>query len=298
MKYDKPPLKFEQQAELFISRGLIAEKSLLIERLKNVSYYRLSGYLFPYRNIDDTFKTGTTLNVVWRHYTFDRTLRFIIMDAIERVEVSVRTQLIEELSHSVGPFGYLEKSAFPKLDNEKYAAWLKKIKEEIKRSKNREHFVDNFFAKYGDCHKYLPLWMTGEIMSFGSTLTMFNGAHPEIKRKLANYYKIPDEVLKSWLLTLNTIRNICAHHGKLWDRELRLKPKKPNYNKYREWYEPVGIQNNRIFVILTILKFLLRTIAPQSMWDKRLLRLFDEYKDISLIDMGFPEKWKESPLWK
>ncbi len=84
MRYDKPPLSFEEQADHLIQRGLVVDKSLFVDRLKNVNYYRLSGYLYPYRQADDTFKPGTTFERVWRHYTFDRRLRLIVMDAIGR----------------------------------------------------------------------------------------------------------------------------------------------------------------------------------------------------------------------
>jgi len=62
MKYDKPPLSFEEQAGLLIKRGLITDREFLIDRLKSVNYYRLSGYLYPYRQSksNDNFKLGTT----------------------------------------------------------------------------------------------------------------------------------------------------------------------------------------------------------------------------------------------
>ena len=94
MEYTKPPLTFEEQARKLISRGLVADKDELIQRLKCVNYYRLSAYLYPYRKPDDTYKDKTSLQIVWRHYTFDRQLRVLVMDAVERVEVAMRTQLV------------------------------------------------------------------------------------------------------------------------------------------------------------------------------------------------------------
>jgi hypothetical protein len=54
MKYSKPPLSFESQADLLIARGLVAYRTKLISRLEVVNYYRLSGYLYPFRNLDDS----------------------------------------------------------------------------------------------------------------------------------------------------------------------------------------------------------------------------------------------------
>lgn len=296
MKYDKPPLSFEQQADLLIKRGIIADKALLVSRLKNVNYYRLSGYLYPYRQANDNFKPGTTFEQVWRHYAFDRRLRILIMDALERVEVGVRTQLIYHFSHKYGAFGYYQRDNFPKLEVKHFDKWIKEIRDEASRS--CEKFVEHFHGRYGDCHSDLPLWMLGEIMSFGKVLTMFNGVDDSIRKLIARHYGTEDEVLKSWLGTLNVIRNICAHHGRLWNRELGYKPYIPKKQKHPEWHIPVLIPQNRIFGILTILRYLLRTIAPQSKWETRLLDLLDEYPEISRWSMGFSDNWKESPLWQ
>lgn len=99
MEYTKPPLTFEEQADLLLHRGLIADRGILLARLRSVSYYRLSGYTFPFRDGADTFRSGTTLDEVWARYTFDRRLRLMVMNAIERVEVCVRTELVYCLAH-------------------------------------------------------------------------------------------------------------------------------------------------------------------------------------------------------
>ena len=296
MKYDKPPLSFEEQADLLIKRGLVVDRELLICRLKSVNYYRLSGYLYPYRQPNDNFKTGTTFEKAWCHYTFDRRLRLIVMDAIERVEVSIRTQLIYILAHESGAFGYTKQEILPNLNTEDYLRWVEEINKEVSRS--HEQFVGHFRKKYGDSHALLPLWMAGEIMSFGCMLTMYRGITDAFKKEIAAYYGIPDEVLTSWLQTINVIRNICAHHSRLWNRELGVKPYIPRKNKYPQWHEPVLIPQNRIFGVLTILRYLLRIIAPQSKWEARLFMLLDDYPEISRWSMGFPDNWKESPLWK
>src|SRR5271157_2501643 len=154
MEYTKPPLTFQEQAEKLLSRGLIADKEELVKRLKCVNYYRLSGYLYPYRNPDDTYKPGTTLMLVWKHYTFDRQLRVLVMDAIERVEVAVRTQLVYHLAHRSGAFGYIDNNNLPFLDISRFSQWINDLDNESQRS--RETFISHFQNKYGDCHDRLP----------------------------------------------------------------------------------------------------------------------------------------------
>src|SRR5277367_3352549 len=96
VKYTKPVLSFEQQADQLLNRGLEADRARLIETLSRVSYYRLSAYWHPFKQPDESFAPATTLDMVWRRYTFDRQLRLLVMDAIERVEVAIlRTLMVE-----------------------------------------------------------------------------------------------------------------------------------------------------------------------------------------------------------
>jgi abortive infection bacteriophage resistance protein len=297
MEYSKPPITFEAQAELLLSRGLQADKAILISRLQAVNYYRLSAYLYPFRQqSSDAFRVNTTLDLVWSYYTLDRQLRILVMDAIERIEVAVRTQLAYHFSHRHGAFGYLDQAFFPKLGGDRYKRWIDDMKDEIDRS--RETFIRHFQAKYGDCHDLPPLWMLCEVMSFGKMLTLFNGVNDDIRRLIAREYGIEDKILQSWLGALNVIRNICAHHGRLWNRELGFKPFIPQKQKYPLWHDPVAVPNNRIFAILTILKYLLIKVAPTSHWDRRFRDLLGRYPEIPLGAMGFPQYWETHAIWR
>ena len=295
MWYSKKPLTFEQQAELLVARGLETDVESLVARLRTVNYYRLSGYLHPFRNPDDTFRSGTTLQTVWRRYVFDRRLRLLVLDAIERVEVAVRTQLIYELSHETGAFGYTDAANLPKLTGDRFAHFLKRVEDETQRS--HEQFVKHFHQKYGDQHEHLPLWMAAEIMPFGVLLTLFTGVKPQIKRRIASQYRIADTVLHSWMGSINVVRNICAHHGRLWNRELGFKPLIPHPRKHPEWHTPVPVASNRVFAILTILRYMLWFVAPQSGWPARVHMLLAEYPDIPRAPMGFPADWETCPIW-
>ncbi|MFA4836703.1 MAG: Abi family protein [Dehalococcoidia bacterium] len=293
MKYLKPALTFEQQADKLLERGLVADRTELLARLKSVSYYRLSGYWFPLRQPDDTFKEGTSLTTVWRRYTFDRRLRLAVLDAIERVEICIRTELVYRLAHSQGAFGYCDPANLPNLSAEAYAKFITEVAHEYQLS--REQFIDHFRKQYGTDHPLPPYWMVTELMTFGMLLTLFKGCETKVKQQVATRFGIADRVLESWLRALNGVRNICAHHGRLWNRELGYKPMIPR--KDIRWHHPVEIPDNRVFGVLTILKFLLADIAPQSSWNKRIDALFAEYPEIPRQPMGYPEDWEKCPIW-
>ncbi|MHB9070750.1 MAG: Abi family protein [Sedimentisphaerales bacterium] len=296
MRYTKPPLSFEKQAELLISRGLEADKDGLVAKLRVVNYYRLSGYWYPFRHPNtDTFKPNATIDKIWRRYTFDRQLRLLTMDAIERIEIAIKTSIIYHHSHSYGAFGYTAPIYLPNLDDRHYSGFMDKIKEATLRSK--EAFVEHFKKTYGDTHSLLPIWMAAEIMTFGMMLTMFRGIEMKLQQTIAREYNISDKVLLSWLVAINTIRNVCAHHGRLRDRVLDYTPMIPRANKYPEWHSPVGIPQDRIFGILTILKYMMNIIAPQSGWSGRFKDLLDKYQEIPIASMGMPDNWCQCPIW-
>ena len=296
MKYTKPALTFEDQADLLLKRGLLApSKQAIVDKFSAVSYYRLSAYWVPFRQADDSFKPGTTLEMVWRRYTFDRQLRLLVLDAIERVEISVRTRLVYEHSLKHGPFGYLDRARLPAMTVDSHRELLNRIHDEARRSP--EDFVKHFFAKYTS-ETDLPLWMACELMTFGAMFTLFRGLETSIKQSIAAEYGVADRVLDSWLGTFNQVRNLCAHHARLWNRAFGVRPQLPRPNKHPDWHQPVAITNDRLFGVMTVLHYLLRQVAPQSQWSQRWEKLLSLYPDIPIAAMGFPANWKDSPLWQ
>jgi abortive infection bacteriophage resistance protein len=301
MEYSKQALSFEAQADQLLKRGLKADRDELISRLRAVSYYRLSGYLYPFREKDangqvtDRFCEDTNLQTIWDRYCFDRRLRVLTLDGIERIEISIRTKLIYHFSHNHGPFGYCDDTKLPKLKIAEYLEWRMALQEEVDRSK--EIFKKHFFDKYGDCHRNLPLWMLTEIMSMGSLLTFFKGVEPEIKRRVAEEYGLPDEVALSWLRSLNAARNICAHHCRFWNRTLGYPPQLPAPRKHPEWHGEPKLRTDRSGIILMMCRHLLRLISSTSRWSQRVEALFEEYPSIPISSMGLPDEWRKHPIW-
>lgn len=297
MKYTKPPLSIPQQVDLLLSRGMTGDPLVIADRLTVVHYYRLSGYWYPFRvSSSDHFKPGTAFENVWQRYVFDRRLRLHVIDAVERIEVAIRSMLALALAcHNGDSFAYADDPAeLPGLSSRDRGRFLDDLKKDAQNSK--ETFAEHFRTKYGDQHAYMPVWMACEIMTFGAVLTLFRACHWQIRKPIADRFGVTEEVLSSWLLTLNIIRNICAHHGRLWNRQLGVKPKIPR--KQPAWHQPIEVDNNRIFGVLTICKYCLDKIAPQSRWPQRLNELLAEYPDIPKISMGFPDNWQSCPIWK
>lgn len=298
MKYSKPALTREQQADLLISRGMLGDRDHIISQLSVVNYYRLSGYWHTFRLLPaHDFSPNTTFDKVWTRYVFDRRLRLCVMDALERLEVNFRGQLAYHFAHEFNcPFAYADDpAALPNLRSDRRNRFLTMLADDLSSSK--EVFVEHFRSQYGNDHPYMPVWVATEIMTFGHVLTMYQGAPNSIKKSIAAPLGIHDGVLGSWLLSLNTIRNICAHHSRLWNRKLGTMPMIPNRKNDPDWHIPVTVSNDRVFGVLTILKYCLDRIAPQSSWSERLFDLLDSYPEIPLKSMGFPVAWRTCPIW-
>jgi abortive infection bacteriophage resistance protein len=298
MHYDKKPKTFTEQADLLLSRGLVADRDQLVRRLKVTSYFRLSGYLHPFRELEsDRYRPNTSLETVWRICVFDQRLRTLVLDAIEAIEVHVRTQLAYHFSHAHGAFDYTDDRHFPNLRSDQFILWQRKLDDQVERSlKSREEFVAHFFAKYVNEHRRLPVWALVELMDFGATLTFFRGVSDDIKKRIAANVGQPDRVVMSWLLALNTVRNRCAHHLRLYNWELGTPVLIPQPGKFPAWHSP-RLPNNRCGIILTICRAWLTSIAPSNGWSARVRALFAEFPDQPLEPMGLTPNWLRHPLW-
>lgn len=299
MRFDKKPLTIQEQILLLKSRGLIFQDESMAEAyLKNISYYRLSAYWYtfikdPKKN--HQFKEGTTFEKVINTYVFDRKLRLLIFDEIERIEIALRTQIIYHFSHQFGPNWYEDKKLFRKPGH--YYEFNLLLGKEMERTS--EVFIRHYRETYSDPPNP-PAWMTLELASFGQLSLLYkNLKNAEARKKVADHFQLHETVLASWLETLSYLRNICAHHSRLWNRKLiksaiiPLKPKAlwlselPSIEKY-----------NRIYLALAAIGYLLSAFITSTDFKKRLLNLLDQYPDLPLYFMGFTKNWKHDKFWK
>ncbi len=304
LKYEKTPLSFDAQVDQLIARGMGGDRDTIIKRLRDVNYYRLSAYWFPFRVErceHESLMPGTRFDVIWDRYVFDRQLRLLMMDAIERVEISIRTRMTNLVTLKADdPFFHVRRQFYPESSSVSEQGKLINALR-FNASCSKEEFVKKFRQKYGagqieDDKLDLPLWMAVEVMTFGNMLTLFKMLDMHSQREIAEAYGLSAKVLESWLMSLNYVRNICAHHARLWNREISIRPSIPARKSHPDWHGQ-GFSNHRIFAVLTLLYYLLRKIAPQSGWPGRLDGLLNRHPHIPLEQMGFVVDWKNHPLW-
>lgn len=328
MSYSKPWLSLDQQLERLRTRGLVvSDRDKALTYLHRIGYYRLSGYWFALRERSDpccvldkprqskqkakvetialdAFKPGATFENAVHLYVFDKRLRLLVMDALERVEVALRV----DVAHTLGkldPFAYLRAELFHDTFSKevgkdsgltKHHEWLTKHAQLIGRSK--EEFVTHNKTKYG-----LPLaiWVACEVWDFGALSTLFAGMREAEQDAIAGKYGVSNgRVFATWLRSLNYLRNVCAHHSRLWNRNMVDQPKLPPESEM-PWVAPFA--NNahalaRCFLLVCMLRHLLSVINPTSSWAERVrahLRTFPslDHLGLNLASMGAGAAWAE-----
>ncbi len=313
----KPFKSYRQQAELLISRGLTNVPSIahLEKRLQAIGYYRLSGYLYSYREKTrdkdgqwitlNQFRKGTDFQVVWERYLFDRRLRFLIMDAIERVEIAFRVAIAYEWAQYAGVSN-------PQQHLFSYALKYQKLSSE----KRLEAFQKNYWSSREDCAYHfrevkkiesvgeLPIWVMVQFSTFGNLHHLYEGGIPlEVKKKIAATFGFEDEgFFASIMALLNQARNTCAHHGRIWNKKWK---RRAGGSRVVDIVQDCNLapwnllpKDSTAFLLLS-LHILLEKTAESSHWNERLSTLLKENPPVLSIDreMGFPKSWRHLPIW-
>jgi abortive infection bacteriophage resistance protein len=300
MNYTKPPLTIAEQINLLKERGLqIVDVAQAESYLSNISYYRLSAYMFPF--LSDTsnhvYRAGASFDEIINNYLFDRELRLLVFDAIEKIEISFRSQMIYHYSINYGA-DWLENSALYS-NEEYYREILAKLDAEISRS--HEIFIKHYKNTYTTPPRP-PAWMSIEITSFGLLSLLYKNLRmTKEKKAIAKHFGLHPYVLESWLQTISYVRNIVAHHSRLWNRVMVIQPQMPNHTAYN-WLSEISTKDKnfiptKIYAVLSCILYLLKTINSQTNFAVELKKLIEKYPKSSLKNMGFPTHWKMDGIW-
>ncbi|WP_202986107.1 Abi family protein [Pedobacter gandavensis] len=224
--YRKNALTIDEQIHQLNRRGLITGDDSS-HFLGHISYYRLAGYWWPMQKDpkeDHIFKENSKFSDVIALYNFDRELRIVIFDAIEKIEISLRTKLIYHLSHEFGPWWFQRLEIYQNVTEAEKTLLV--IQKELKRSKDL--FIREHIKKHSDDHRLPPSWKTLELTSFGTLSKIYGNLKSNVKSKdiIAKELGIVNHTfLPSWLQSITQIRNYCAHHSRLWNKKLPGRPK-------------------------------------------------------------------------
>jgi abortive infection bacteriophage resistance protein len=297
MKYTKPALPIEAQIAQLEERGMaFADRAAAARYLREINYYRLRGYWLR-REVDRAkhqFHPETTFDDVLADYVFDRELRLLVMDAIERVEVSVRTRWAHELGLRHGSHAHLDSTLFKARSQhwnhpDAVAGLIRAVEQ------SREIFIQHLRSTYDELLP--PIWAVVEVMSLGQiSRWLDNLRHAADRNAIAEGYDLDESLLASALHHLTVVRNICAHHGRLWDRSIAIKSQLPRKNPSALVASLSHDDAGHTYNTLTILGWLLDRISPGQTWIGRLARRVDCHPPAREI-LGFPADYRSRPVW-
>lgn len=322
MRYTKPYRDVPQQLAILRSRNLnISDEPKAKAYLERIGYYRLSGYAFPFREalaatdargkqtfvVQDNFKAGVEFRHIVDLYVFDKKLRLSMLDAIERVEIGLRTS-VALLIGQRSPWAHRDPNqldgTFSKRPDRKtrripHVDWLAKLDDSFARS--NEEFAKHFKTKYP--HDHLPIWVATELWDFGMLSRFYAGMKYADRATIAAQYNVNDPaIFEAWLKSINFCRNLCAHHSRLWNRPLVRQAAfpAPGVTPLLDHLAGNTHAQTRLYGAAAAIRFLLLTINPATSWPHRLKAILDSIPNapsISLNHTGFPADWNTLPLW-
>lgn len=320
MQQLKPPATIDEHICLLRKRGMEVDEELASQWFANVSYYRLSGYFYSYRQLlpepdahghhrSDTFLDNTSFCDVACLYEFDRKLRTLLHDGIERIEVALRTQ-IGQVVCAEDSLAYQKNENFR--DSFNLEEWQDVASHRVSRALKHNQGIAHYHAVYGD----YPFWVLAEVLDFSDLSILYSGLRSAHQHAIARGLGIDIDVevlrrnqrekfknnhpLGRWLEQITVVRNACAHHARLWNRT--VPPASTTALRTLEQMSvlPQG-QSERIFGTIMVMAYMMRSISPGSTWSSKISHLItDSYlplRNRNLSELGFPSNWHTSTIW-
>jgi abortive infection bacteriophage resistance protein len=302
----KPHKTYKELVEILESRGMIIpDKNRAQRKLSQIGYYRLSGFWYPCREFKngpngelirkDSFQKDINFNDIIKLYLFDKKLRLLMMDAIERVEIHVRSIIAHELGR-YDPLAYKSDNYInPQKINWRgrdgciknlWKEWTQNHYDKIKKS--REECIIHHRSN----GKAMPFWVVIEAWDFGTMSKYFENLKGKYQSQICKRLDIANPlILKQWLHEINILRNRCAHHSRIWNRSFRNPlPKIDN-----EYFINLNLDKRalkRMYGMICILWFLVEKIGPKSNWLNSVKDLVNSKPAINSCPntaMGFPD---------
>lgn len=290
LPYTKPALSPVDLLAHLGHRGLTVPNPLdALHALEYIGYYRLLIYMRPFQQTDPVtgvrhFTMGTTFDDVLTLYNFDRELRLLCLDAVERIEVALRAAIVSQVAVAEGAHFHMDPCNFDPISH--FVDFY-----QTTRREERHLAVKHYRQRYST-PELPPIWASMEALTFGALSRLFSGLALRHRKAVALRFGYDETVLSSWFRAVNLVRNICAHHSRLWNSPMHV-DQPLAANKLRAEMTPT----DRLYARFVALAALLEMIDPASNWKQRLIGLVARYPTVPLVAMGIPPGWHARPFW-
>ena len=305
---NQKPRSIDEQIRLLRSRGMkFSDEERAKACLAHISYFRLKYYWTDMRDeeTEHDFLETASFDAVIARYNFDRSLRLILFDAIEIIEVALRAKIINHLSQAKDSgLWYLDASLFERQDY--YEDFVLDLKYEFERS--TEPFAKEYIALHPNWDSESmdgdnpDAWMILEVATFGTLSKMYKNLKSQLPQRsaIANDFGLYSaKELSSWLEAVSVLRNIIAHHSRLWNRSLAKQPSNLKGHRDKWLLSPLtDNQKKKPYGIITAMLYLCNAVYPENQIKAKILTLLDSSKNIPYGKLGFTGDWHKEPIWR
>jgi abortive infection bacteriophage resistance protein len=295
--YTKPALSVDDLLTFLERKGLaIGDHAVATNRLRYIGYYRLKIYTRAFEDTSKRFVSGTRFADIIELYEFDRRLRLALLDAIERIEVSLRSALIEVMTAKGGPHFYLDASHFDAAPTPPPGAKPKETGHAVAKklaAEGNHKSITHYKSTYNSPVEP-PIWCLLEASTFGTLSRILSGLTRPNRKEIAAFFALDEKVLVSWARSLGGLRNICAHHQMLWNADFHI-----NAPMIGKVYKAHITDDKTLYARTAVLKLLLDSAYPAGAlsWAKSLAEVVDKAKPPWVTTMAYPANWKTSSIW-
>ena len=276
LKYTKPFVSFSDQIKSLKDKNLeVNSDDFALEKLSSISFYRLRAYTYPFQdNIypSHPFIKKVSFEEIYSLYDFDSQLRKLLFNAIEKIEIALRTKIIYHFAESYGSHWQLEQKIYR--DPNRFITQIQSLNDELGRSD--ETFIKHYFNKYSSPTQP-PSWMSIEVASLGLLSKIYQNLNQgKEKSAVMRFFGLKDvRDMENWMLCVCNLRNICAHHGRVWNRRLTSLPRLP-YNAVRPFLTKSEISiifPNKLYAVLCCIYYMLKQIDSSTDFKSQLVTL-------------------------
>lgn len=279
----KSPKTYKELVQKLKDKNIIIKDDTVAESLlQSVNYYRLKGYLLPFvKKGQKICFMPIEIEKLQAIYEFDSDVRNLIANAVEDIEVYLRSKFSYYYAHKYGADGYADGSNYNNKHN--HVNFQKRVAQCISEN-SQSLVVQHHNMKYNG---KFPIWVIIEYFSIGMLSYFYKDMPNQDKTAIAmDLYGVNYQILESWLRCITDLRNRCAHYSRLYYWIFPALPKMPYGDKY--------VPTRRLFAQLYVLKLL---YPDHDKWNndfqKPLVKLFNKYKQhISKKHIDFPYRWK------
>ena len=297
MQYNKQPLDYSGILAMLKNRGLIVrDDNKAIAQLKVISYFRLANYFRPMEADKTThiFKPNSYFENAVDLYKFDQELRTLLFNAIQTIEIALRSKMIHHISLQYGSFWFMDANLFN--NSSIFELCLQHIRQEVERS--REDFIIEHLERYTE-PDIPPVWKTLEVTTFGTLSKLFeNFKDNRLKKRIAREFNLPQHIiLENWIKCAVIMRNHLAHHTRVWNRNFPYIPQ-TNVPLRGAWLSHRIHHSHKLYPYLCCMQYLLNSVLPDNTFSHDLAMLLGKYPNVDSFAMGFSMDWQDEVLWQ